>query len=101
LYRQAFEIYLDSSDSTDEHLVSLGRNLLQVAVVRGAQLAVVSTIPADNHLRIHLDSLDFIIKKIKQFIDTKRTDDRNKALNFFKALAHLVFGLDGRSALKV
>ncbi|GAA5954369.1 hypothetical protein JCM3765_004438 [Sporobolomyces pararoseus] len=96
----AFELYIDSSDSSDEHLVSLGRNLLQVAIVRGAQLAVVSTIPAEHHLRVHLDSLEFIIKKIKQFIETKRTDDRNKALNFFKALAHLVLGLDGRSALK-
>ncbi|GAA6013136.1 hypothetical protein JCM11491_005192 [Sporobolomyces phaffii] len=96
----ALELYLDSSDTSDEHLVSLGRNLVQIAVVRGAQLAVVSSIPATNHLRVHLDSLDFIVKRIKQFVEAKRTDDRNKALSFFKALAHLVFGLDGRSALK-
>ncbi|GAA5877410.1 hypothetical protein JCM16303_003321 [Sporobolomyces ruberrimus] len=96
----ALELYLDSSDASDEHLVSLGRNLVQIAVVRGAQLAVVSTIPAEHHLRIHVDALDFIVKRIKQFVETKRTDERNKALSFFKALAHLVFGLDGRGALK-
>jgi len=80
--------------------VSLGRNLLQVIVIRGAQLKVVKSLPSENHLKIHLDALDYIVKQIKQFTELKRSDDRNKALSFFKALAHLVFGLDGRSALK-
>jgi len=97
---QALDLYLDSSDASDEHLVSLGRNLLQVAVIRGAQLKVVKSLPSENHLKIHLDALDFIVKQIKQFTELKRSEDRNKALSFFKALAHLVFGLDGRSALK-
>ncbi|GAA5861795.1 hypothetical protein JCM5353_000546, partial [Sporobolomyces roseus] len=96
----ALDLYLDSSDSSDEHLVSLGRNLLQVIVIRGAQLKVVKSLPSENHLKIHLDALDYIVKQIKQFTELKRSDDRNKALSFFKALAHLVFGLDGRSALK-
>ncbi|GAA5932633.1 cohesin subunit IRR1 [Sporobolomyces koalae] len=98
--RGAFELCVDSSDNTDEHLASLGRNLLQVVVVRGAQLAVVSSLPASDHLRIHIDSLEYIVKEIKSYVQLKRADDRNKALSFFKSLAHLVFGLDGRSALK-
>ncbi|GAA5880996.1 hypothetical protein JCM1840_007214 [Sporobolomyces johnsonii] len=97
----AFETYLDSSEDTDEHLISLGRNLVQVAVVRGAQLAIVSSIPAEDHLHVHVDSLTFIVKKLAHFEETKRKEDRNKALSFFKALAHLLFGLDGKSALKV
>ncbi|GAA6060152.1 hypothetical protein JCM10212_001449 [Sporobolomyces blumeae] len=96
----ALELYLDSSDSSDEPLIALGRNLVGVCVVRGAQLAVVSSIPSADHLRIHIDSINYIVKRVKTFEDTKRRDDRNKALSFFKALAHLVFGLDGRSALK-
>ncbi|GAA5919670.1 hypothetical protein JCM1841_005220 [Sporobolomyces salmonicolor] len=97
----AFGIHLDSSEDTDEYLVSFGRNLVQVAVVRGAQLAIVGSIPAEDHLRVHVDSLTFIVRKLAHFEETKRKEDRIKALSFFKALAHLLFGLDGKSALKV
>ncbi|GAA5939798.1 hypothetical protein JCM10213_007796 [Rhodosporidiobolus nylandii] len=101
----ACEIYLDAPESaasaSEDHLVALGRNLVQVVVVRGAHLAIVSHIPTEDHLRIHLDALKFIVKKIAHFEETKRKDERNRAIVFFKALAHLLFGLDGRSALKV
>lgn len=100
----ACELYIDAPDTpsvSEEPLVSLGRHLVSVVIVRGAHLAVVDALPAEDHLRIHLDALKWIVQKLAQFEDNKRKDDRNRALSFFKALAHLLFGLDGRSALKM
>ncbi|GAA6003229.1 hypothetical protein JCM10207_001811 [Rhodosporidiobolus poonsookiae] len=98
----ALEIYLDGPESsTEEPLVSLGRNLVGVVVVRGAHLAIVKSLPSADHLRLHLDALQYIVKKLAHYEETKRRDERNKAVGFYKALAHLLFGLDGRSALKV
>ncbi|BGP05787.1 cohesin complex subunit [Rhodotorula toruloides] len=97
------ELYIDAPDSpsvTDEPLISLGRHLQGVVIVRGAHLAIVDQLPSEDHLRIHLDALKWIVTKLAQFEDAKRKDDRNRALSFFKALAHLLMGIDGRSALK-
>lgn len=99
----ACELYIEAPDSpsvTDEPLVSLGRHLQGVVVVRGAHLAIVHQLPSEDHLRIHLDALKWVVSKLTQFEDAKRKDDRNRALSFFKALAHLLMGLDGKSALK-
>ncbi|PRQ73544.1 hypothetical protein AAT19DRAFT_15111 [Rhodotorula toruloides] len=99
----ACELFIDAPDSpsvTDEPLISLGRHLQGVVIVRGAHLAIVAQMPAEDHLRIHLDALKWIVGKLAQFEDAKRKDDRNRALSFFKALAHLLMGIDGRSALK-
>lgn len=99
----ACELYIDAAEetATDEHLISLGRHLQGVAAVRGAQLAVVSTLPAEDHLRLHLDALKWVVSKLARYEEAKRKADRDRALSFFKALGHLLFGLDGRSALKV
>ncbi|GAA5920161.1 hypothetical protein JCM6882_006360 [Rhodosporidiobolus microsporus] len=98
----ACDVFVDGPDSlTEEHLISLARHLVGVVVVRGAQLAVVDHLPIEDHLRIHLDGIKWIVKKLAHFEETKRRDERNKALAFFKALAHLLFGMDGRNALKV
>ncbi|GAA5978615.1 hypothetical protein JCM10908_004424 [Rhodotorula pacifica] len=99
----ACELYIDASDeaATEENLVSLGRHLQGVAAVRGAQLAIVSTLPHEDHLRLHLDGLQWVVSKLARFEEAKRKADRDRALSFFKALGHLLFGLDGRSALKV
>lgn len=99
----ACELYVDASDesATDEHLISLGRHLQGVAAVRGAQLAVVSTFPAEDHMRLHLDAVRWIVSKLARYEEAKRKVDRDRALSFFKALGHLLFGLNGRSALKV
>ncbi|BGP45801.1 cohesin complex subunit [Rhodotorula kratochvilovae] len=91
----------DSPSTSEEPLVSLGRNLVGVAVVRGAHLAIVDSLPAEDHLRLHLDALKWVVPKLAHLEETKRKDERNRALAFFKALAHLLLGLDGRSALKV
>lgn len=104
VFPQACDLYLDAPDDaniTDEHLVSLGRNLIYAVVVRGAQLAVVSKLPTEDHLRLHLDACKYAVKKLAKFEEDKRRDERNKLLSFFKALAHLLLGLDGRAALKV
>lgn len=99
----ACELYIDAAEetATDEHLISLGRHLQGVAAVRGAQLAIVSTLPAEDHLRLHLDALKWVTSKLARYEEAKRKADRDRALSFFKALGHLLFGLDGRSALKV
>ncbi|GAA6000843.1 cohesin subunit IRR1 [Rhodotorula paludigena] len=100
----ACELYIDAPDTpsvSEEPLVSLGRHLVSVVIVRGAHLAVVDALPAEDHLRIHLDALKWIVQKLSQFEDNKRKDDRNRALSFFKALAYLLLSLDGRSALKI
>ncbi|GAA5879860.1 hypothetical protein JCM3774_002262 [Rhodotorula dairenensis] len=101
--QDACELYIDDLDeaATDEHLISLGRHLQGVAAVRGAQLAVVSTLPAEDHMRLHLDAIKWIVSKLARYEEAKRKADRDRALSFFKALGHLLFGLDGRSALKV
>ncbi|GAA6029512.1 hypothetical protein JCM8097_003715 [Rhodosporidiobolus ruineniae] len=91
----------ESSAASEEQLVSLGRHLVQVVVVRGAQLAVVAQLPAEDHLRLHLDALKYAVSKLAHFEETKRREERGKILAFFKALGHLLLGLDGRSALKV
>jgi cohesin complex subunit SA-1/2 len=101
---QSCDIYLDAPDDsnvTDEHLVSLGRTLVNVVIVRGAQLAIVSHLPTEDHLRLHLDGLKYAIKKLAKFEEDKRREERNKVLSFFKALGHLLIGLDGRAALKI
>ncbi|BGP22583.1 cohesin complex subunit SA-1/2 [Rhodotorula toruloides] len=101
--RGACELYIDAPDSpsiTDEPLISLGRHLQGVIIVRGAHLAIVAQMPTDDHLRIHLDALKWMIAKLAQLEHAKRKDDRNRALSFFKALGHLLMGIDGRSALK-
>lgn len=99
----ACELYIDAAEetATDEHLISLGRHLQGVAAVRGAQLAIVSTLPAEDHLRVHLDALKWVVSKLARYEEAKRKADRDRTLSFFKALGHLLFGLDGRSALKV
>lgn len=101
--RGAAELYIDASEetATDEHLVSLGRHLQGVAAVRGAQLALISTLPSEDHLRLHLDALKWAVAKLARFEEAKRKGDRDRLLSFFKALGHLLLGLDGRSALKV
>ncbi|GAA5977007.1 hypothetical protein JCM11641_002225 [Rhodosporidiobolus odoratus] len=99
------EIYLEAPESAgttgEEHLVVLARQLQLVVAVRGAQLAVVSHLPAEDDLKLHLDALKYIIKKIAHFEENKRREERNKALSFFKALAFVTLGMDGRTALKV
>ncbi|GAA6050117.1 hypothetical protein JCM3770_001381 [Rhodotorula araucariae] len=91
----------DSPSTTEEPLVSLGRNLVGVAVVRGAHLAIVDSLPTEDHLRLHVDALRWVVPKLAHLEETKRKDERGRAVAFFKALAHLLLGLDGRSALKV
>lgn len=99
----ACDLYIDASDdvATEEHLVSLARHLQGVAAVRGAQLAIVSRMPAADHLCLHVDALKWAVAKLARFEEAKRKADRDRLLSFFKALGHLLFGLDGRSALKV
>ncbi|GAA5843847.1 hypothetical protein JCM9279_000166 [Rhodotorula babjevae] len=106
ILKSACELHLDSPESTlatttEEPLVSLGRQLSGVAAIRGAQLAIIGSLPADDHLRLHLDALKWIVPKLARLEETKRKDERTRAIVFFKALAHLLLGLDGRSSLKV
>jgi len=105
ILKSACDLYLDSPDSpsttTEEPLVSLGRQLSGVAAIRGAQLAIIGSLPAEDHLRLHLEALKWIVPKLARLEETKRKDERSRAIVFFKALAHLLLGLDGRSSLKM
>lgn len=100
----ACDLHIDSPElpasTGEEPLVSLGRQLSGVAAVRGAHLAIVDTLPAEDHLRLHLDALKWIVPKLAHLEQVNRKDERNRAMVFFKALAHILLGLDGRSALK-
>ena len=75
--------------------------LVNSIVVRGAQLAITKRLPAEDLVKLHTESLSFIVKKIAAFEDDKRTQARNRALSFFKALAQLLLGVDGKSALSM
>ncbi|GAA5890955.1 hypothetical protein JCM8208_003106 [Rhodotorula glutinis] len=105
ILKSACDVHLDSPDAptttTEEPLVSLGRQLSGIAAIRGAHLAIVGSLPAEDHLRLHLDALKWIVPKLARLEETKRKDERTRAIVFFKALAHLLLGLDGRSSLKV
>ncbi|GAA5922470.1 hypothetical protein JCM3775_005740 [Rhodotorula graminis] len=105
ILKSACDVHLDSPDApsttTEEPLVSLGRQLSGVVAIRGAHLAIVGSLPAEDHLRLHVDALKWIVPKLAHLEETKRKDERTRAIVFFKALAHLLLGLDGRSSLKV
>jgi cohesin complex subunit SA-1/2 len=75
--------------------------LVQSTVVRGAQLTITKRLPAQDHVRLHTESLAFIVKKIASLQEDKKTQARNRALSFFKALAHLLLGVDGKDALNM
>ncbi|KAM0753990.1 hypothetical protein T439DRAFT_298458 [Meredithblackwellia eburnea MCA 4105] len=97
----ACELFLDSPSSTDDHLVGLSRLLSGAVAVRGAQLAIVKRLHSTFHIQLHTDALDYILKKYIVLKDSKRKDASNRALLFFKALANLLIGIDGQSALKI
>lgn len=98
---QAFDFYLDSTATTEERVVALSRALVNAVIVRGAHLAIVKSLPTEDHVQIHLDGSAYIVKKLKAYDEAKRKEARNKAVAYFKALGNLVIGIDGKGALKM
>ena len=74
---------------------------MNAVIVRGAHLAIVKSMPTEEHVRIHLDGVEYIVTKLKAYDQAKRKESRNKAVSYFKALSNLVIGVDGKGALKM
>ncbi|SGZ15754.1 BQ5605_C029g10698 [Microbotryum silenes-dioicae] len=84
---------------SDEQLVAVGRLLATATAVRGAQLAIVRRLPADELVNLHTTALRYIIRKVGNLDQASKSTARNRAFSYFKALAHLLLGVEGRSAL--
>ncbi|KAM0792165.1 hypothetical protein ACM66B_004862 [Microbotryomycetes sp. NB124-2] len=101
--KSATELYIDSLDesASDDKLVALGRALVPATVVRGAQLAIVRKMSTDELVSLHTQTIDFIVPKIATYGEDRRTTQRNRSLALFKALTHLVLGVQGKAALTI
>ncbi|SCV69509.1 BQ2448_2529 [Microbotryum intermedium] len=96
----ACELLIDAeSKVSDEQLVAVGRLLSTATAVRGAQLAIVRRLPAEELVDLHTTALRYVLRKVANLDQANKSTTRNRALSYFKALAHLLLGVEGRSAL--
>lgn len=97
---QVCETHLDSEEDSDEVLIAVARALVPATVVRGAQLAIARRLPSEDLARLHKQSLTYIVKRLAILgEDRSKSQMRNRAISFFKALAHLLIGVEPRAAL--
>jgi cohesin complex subunit SA-1/2 len=99
---QSFNMFLDGTESSEEHTIILVKALLPCFVQRGAHLAIVRRLESQHIISVHTSLLTWIGKKIGTFEIKKDKNGRNSAAAFFKVLTPLlVVSLDSRNALRM
>jgi cohesin complex subunit SA-1/2 len=95
-------MFLDGTESSEEHTVILAKALSPCFVQRGAQLAIVRRLESQHVINVHTSLLTWIGKKIGTFETNKDKNGRNTAATFFKVLTPLLaVSLDSRDALRM
>lgn len=97
---QAFNSYLDSSSSSDAHLLSLARLLSPATVIRGAQLSIINRLAPEHHARIHTDGSAYAVARMVSLERGGRGEGK-KVVGFFKVLGVLMTGIEGKVALNM
>ena len=84
---------------TAEHSIALAKALIPCLITRGAQLSVVRRLDSQFVIKIHMESLTWIGKRLTAAENAKNKKARNKAIMFFRVLLPLLSSIDSRDAL--
>lgn len=96
---KSFSLVLDSVVRTEDHSISLAKQLSSSFVIRGAQLVVLRRLESQHIVQIHIQLLTWIIKRISSLDVNENKKQRASSVLFFRVLSALLKGVENRDAL--
>ncbi|TFK29563.1 hypothetical protein FA15DRAFT_632012 [Coprinopsis marcescibilis] len=98
---EAFTLVLDGIVPDETEAVQLAKLLTQAFVQRGSQLSVVRRLDPQHVVAVHVNLLNWIIKRLSVYNTNKNKKLLKSALLFFRVLTSLASGLLSGDALKI
>lgn len=94
-------LLLDRIVETEKHAVALAKALSPCLLIRGAQLSVVKKLAGEFVVGIHTNLISWIVKRVTTYESNKNKRGRKASILLFRALPHLLTGIDPQDALKM
>lgn len=92
---------LDGYVEDEYNAVHLAKLLSSCFVIRGGQLVVLKRLDAQFIVQIHVNLLNWVVKRLAAYQNNKNKKGLKKCLLFFRVLLPLLSSIQNRDALKM
>ncbi|XP_006455307.1 hypothetical protein AGABI2DRAFT_121237 [Agaricus bisporus var. bisporus H97] len=99
--QEAFLLVLDGYVEDEYNAVHLAKLLSSCFVIRGGQLVVLKRLDAQFIVQIHVNLLNWVVKRLAAYQNNKNKKGLKKCLLFFRVLLPLLSSIQNRDALKI
>ncbi|EJU01344.1 hypothetical protein DACRYDRAFT_116527 [Dacryopinax primogenitus] len=97
----AFDMYLDSLVSTNEHAHALAKALSTTFVIRSGHFAILKRMPSIYVVSVHRKCIDWLFTKLKASVNLPNKKRRNKVASLWKCMVPLLSTAEAREALQI